>query len=103
MSERLISAVISTRFLPGARLPTYTACGFLGVSFRHFALAVIVGTLVWTTLLYSVSLGLGSIVMTRLGAWRWPVGIVLALVVLGAGRWISRRWAARTGKGEGSR
>src|SRR5262245_62151031 len=94
LDGRLIAAVISTRFLPGARLPTYTACGFLGVSFRRFAVAVVVGTMLWTTLLFAVSLSLGGLIMTQLGAWRWPGGILAGLAILGIGHWVSTR---RTG------
>lgn len=93
MRSRLISAVISTRFVPGARLPTYTACGFLGMPFRLFALAVIVATLVWTTLLFALALSVGSLVMTYLGEWRWPVGLAIAALVLLAGRLLARRQA----------
>jgi membrane protein DedA with SNARE-associated domain len=94
LDGRLVSAVISTRFLPGARLPTYTACGFLGVSFRRFAIAVVVGTMLWTTLLFAVSLSLGGLIMTQLGAWRWPGGILAGLAILGIGHWISTRRSA---------
>jgi len=94
LDGRLVSAVIATRFLPGARLPTYTACGFLGVSFRRFAIAVVVGTMLWTTLLFAVSLSLGGLIMTQLGAWRWPGGILAGLAILGIGHWIAAR---RTG------
>jgi len=94
LDGRLVSAVIATRFLPGARLPTYTACGFLGVSFRRFAIAVVVGTMLWTTLLFAVSLSLGGLIMTQLGAWRWPGGILIGLAILGIGHWIAAR---RTG------
>lgn len=99
MHSQLVSAVISTRFLPGARLPTYTACGFLGLSFRRFALAVIIGTAVWTVFLFSLTLGVGGVVMTRLGAWRWPVGLVLAVLILAVGRYVARK-ASRAGSGD---
>ena len=94
LDGRLVSAVIATRFLPGARLPTYTACGFLGVSFRRFAIAVVVGTMLWTTLLFAVSLSLGGLIMTQLGAWRWPGGILIGLAILGIGHWIAARRTA---------
>lgn len=101
MDSQLVSAVISTRFLPGARLPTYTACGFLGLSFRRFALAVIVGTSVWTIFLFSLTLGAGGVVMSSLSAWRWPAGLVLAALILALGRFLARR-LSRTGNGESS-
>lgn len=102
MGSQLISAVVSTRFLPGARLPTYSACGFLGLSFYRFALAVVFGTAVWTLLLFTITLGVGDVVMTYLDAWRWPVGIALAVLILGGGRYLARR-AGGAGNGESPR
>jgi len=58
------------------------------------AIAVVVGTMLWTTLLFAVSLSLGGLIMTQLGAWRWPGGILAGLAILGIGHWIAAR---RTG------
>lgn len=95
LNGRLVTAVISTRFLPGARLPTYTACGFLGVSFDRFVLSVIVATIAWTTLLFTASLGLGLAMVEWFGAWRWPIGIALALSLFMIGRRIAARRLSR--------
>lgn len=97
LNNRLIAAVISVRFLPGARLPTYTACGFLGMSFIRFALAVIVATLIWTSLLFTLALGAGHVIMTQFGAWRWPVSIAFVVMVMAAGQYVARRQARRVG------
>jgi membrane protein DedA with SNARE-associated domain len=86
LDDRLIMAVISTRFLPGARLPTYTACGFLGVSFARFALAVVIGTILWTTALFFVLLWFGVAVLERLGPWRWVAALGLIAMMLVVGR-----------------
>ncbi|MBN9559272.1 MAG: VTT domain-containing protein [Alphaproteobacteria bacterium] len=87
---RVFTVVLASRFLPGMRLPTYTACGFLRADFRRFALAAIVATLAWTTLLFCVSLRVGGFLIDHFGAWRWAgaVGFALALILLG-------RFAAR--------
>ncbi len=55
----VVKIVFISRFLPGARLPTYTACGYFRASLRQFALAAIGATLIWTTLLFGVSLHVG--------------------------------------------
>lgn len=85
LDDRLMMAVISTRFLPGARLPTYTACGFLGVSFARFTLAVVIGTVLWTTVLFFVLLWFGVAVLERLGPWRWiaALGLIALMLVFG--------------------
>jgi len=91
LSGRLITAVIAVRFLPGARLPTYTACGLLNVSFWRFTSGVIIGTLVWTTLLFVASSIIGSVLMPQLGALRWVGGAALALAIFASGRWLAVR------------
>lgn len=101
LNSRLIAAVISVRFLPGARLPTYTACGFLGMPFLRFALAVIVATLIWTTVLFTFALGAGKVIMTYFGAWRWPASIAFVVVLLAVSQYVARRQARRIGGKDG--
>ncbi len=82
---RVFKVVLVSRFLPGMRLPAYTACGFLRADFGRFAGAAIIATLAWTTLLFGVSLRLGQVLIDHFGAWRWAgaAGFALALLVVG--------------------
>ena len=86
--RRVFKVVFVSRFLPGMRLPTYTGCGFLEADFHQFVLAAIVATLIWTSLLFGVSLRVGKILMEHFGVWRWAGAIGFAVVVVAAG------WAA---------
>jgi membrane protein DedA with SNARE-associated domain len=63
--------------------------------FLRFALAVILATLIWTSLLFTFALGAGKVIMTHFGAWRWPAGIALAVVLLAVSQFIARRQARR--------
>jgi len=87
---RVFKVVLVSRFLPGMRLPAYTACGFLGADFRRFALAAIIATLAWTTLLFGVSLRLGQVLIDHFGAWRWAGAAGFALTLLIVGRLAAR-------------
>ena len=78
LESRVFKVVFISRFLPGMRLPTYTTCGFLGADFTRFALAAIVATLIWTSLLFGVSLHVGKVLAEHLGAWRWVGGLGFA-------------------------
>ena len=95
LDGRVFHVVFVSRFIPGARLPTYTACGFLGADWRRFALAAVVATLIWTSLLFGVSLKVGALLMQYLGAWRWLGGIGFALAVIVLGRTAARLQDAR--------
>lgn len=86
----VFKTVFISRFLPGARLPTYTLCGFVQASFARFALAAIAATLIWTSLLFAVSLRVGGFLMAHLGAWRWAGVAVFVATILVAGRLASR-------------
>ena len=90
LQKHVVKVVFVSRFLPGARLPTYTACGYFRASLRHFALAAIGATLIWTTLLFSVSLHIGSFMAEHLGVWRWAGMAGFALTIILAGRIAAR-------------
>jgi membrane protein DedA with SNARE-associated domain len=90
LRQRVFKVVLVSRFLPGMRLPTYPACGFLGADLKQFALAAIVATLAWTTLLFTVSLRIGQFLMDHFGAWRWAGAVGFAVVVVVVGRCAAR-------------
>ncbi|MDE8347797.1 MAG: VTT domain-containing protein [Acidocella sp.] len=96
VNRRLIPLVLVSRFVPGLRLPTYTSLGFLRARFTVFALAAIVATLAWTSLLFVVSLKLGVLLMRYLGIWRWAgLGLFLILLVV-TGRLAATLYNKRT-------
>ena len=86
ISGRIFKVVLVSRFLPGMRLPTYTTCGFVGANLARFALAAIVATACWTSLLFAASLRIGHVLMDHLGAWRWAGAAGFVLFVIVAGR-----------------
>lgn len=90
LQGNVFKTVFISRFLPGARLPTYTLCGFVHASFARFALAAIVATLIWTSLLFAVSLRVGAFLIAHLGAWRWAGVAVFAATILVIGRLAAR-------------
>jgi len=90
LQDNVFKTVFISRFLPGARLPTYTLCGFVEASFARFALAATVATGLWTSLLFAVSLRVGAFLMDHLGAWRWAGIAVFAATILAVGRLAAR-------------
>lgn len=81
----LFRVIFVSRFIPGTRLPIYTATGFFHAGFRVFILATALATLLWTTALFALSLKMGQILLDELGAWRWVgvAGFILAIVLVG--------------------
>ena len=79
LEERFEGAVFSSRFVPGMRLPTYTAAGFLQLPFRRFVPPVVIGTLIWTSLFFGGAYIFGNVAAAWLGVWKWPVGILVII------------------------
>ncbi len=96
LNKHVFKVVFVARFLPGVRLPTYTTCGFLHASFARFVLAATGATLIWTSLLFGVSVRVGAVLMAHLGAWRW-VGVGAFIVAIVAAGRIAARAAQPTG------
>ncbi|MCE9522731.1 MAG: VTT domain-containing protein [Alphaproteobacteria bacterium] len=84
LQRHFISAVVGARFLPGFRLPTYTASGFLGLSFWKFASISALAGLAWTSIIFSLVYFFGTMFADTLKMWRWPVAIALIALSFGA-------------------
>ncbi|MFL6213930.1 MAG: VTT domain-containing protein [Blastocatellia bacterium] len=59
-SRRGLAVIFTSRFVPGARLPTYFAAGLLDTSFGWFALYFLLAGIVWAPLLVGLSNWLGG-------------------------------------------
>jgi membrane protein DedA with SNARE-associated domain len=83
LEDRLFLAVVVARFIPGARLTTYSTVGFFQLSFIKFFSAVLLASALWTTLLFGLINLYGMQVVDNLGPWRWIlVAIVIALIFI---------------------
>lgn len=78
--------IFSVRFVPGLRLPTYTASGFFRSPLRKFAIASIGATLIWTTLLFGASYWFGSVTSHWLSEARFGIAFAVLLMLFFAGR-----------------
>lgn len=94
---RLGLILLSTRFLPGSRIPTYTACGFFGFSLTYFMAVLSVASLVWTSVIFAVVITTGAMVLDALGPWKWvgALGFIVLTIVLP--RLLGKRVARRLG------
>jgi membrane protein DedA with SNARE-associated domain len=100
LRRRYVWALLSARFMPGFRLPTYTASGFLGLPFAPFAGVAAGAGLVWTTLVFSLVFFFGLMVVEHLGPWRWALaGVLLVLMLVGPA--IAQRLARPVGDAPG--
>ena len=77
--RRLGPAVLLARVIPGLRLATYTACGFVAVPLLPFTAWVLLAVALWTLGLYGVSAAVGHALAERLGL---PPAIAVALPII---------------------
>ena len=92
--RRLPSAVLLARVIPGLRLATYTASGFVGVPFLPFTGWVLVAVSLWTLGLYGLSAAIGQALSQHLGLPP-AVAVALPVVVLALAVPLVRSWRQR--------
>ncbi|MDP2665368.1 MAG: VTT domain-containing protein [bacterium] len=86
LEGRYVLTVFSARFIPGSRLPTYTASGFFHFPFSTFALTAVGAVAIWTTFLFTVSYWFGSFTSGWLVHARWGIAAAFLLIILVIGR-----------------
>lgn len=82
LNRRLILTLFGARSVPGLRVPTYTASGFVGISFTRFALIAIGAAAVWSTFFFGVVYTFGAVAADILGPWMWAIGAILLLIAI---------------------
>lgn len=81
--RRLPSVVLLARVVPGLRLATYTACGFVRVPISPFTAWVILAVTLWTVGLYGLSAAIGQALAKHLGLPP-PLAVAIPILVLAA-------------------
>ncbi len=98
IAGRVLALVFAARFLPGSRLPIYTASGLIRAPFAPVAAIIVLTTPLWTGGLFAIAWLAGAAEAQHLLAAALPAGVVLAAAALLAPRWFSgpRRGPALT-------
>ncbi|MEN8690491.1 MAG: VTT domain-containing protein [Desulfobacterales bacterium] len=75
--------VLTSRFLPGSRLPTYFSAGMLGADFRRFSLYLGLAAALWTPILVGVSALVGHQMFAYFDLFKqYGIWVLLATVLL---------------------
>ena len=87
LETRFILTIFSARFIPGLRLPTYTASGFFRSPFLNFVSVATLTTTAWTTVLFLVSYWFGGVTTAHwLRPTRWIVAGAFLVTLFFVGR-----------------
>ncbi len=82
LGGRLIPSILLARVTPGLRLPCYTACGYLRLSFPTFALVAVIAVAAWSAGAFTLVYGYGIVAQAWLGQFSWAAGAVLLIAVI---------------------
>lgn len=86
LETRFVLTVFTARFIPGARMPTYTASGFFRSPLSVFMITAIGATSIWTTFLFFASYWFGNVTTGWMGPARWGIALVFLLALFLVGR-----------------
>lgn len=95
LETRYVLTIFTARFIPGSRLPTYTASGFFRSPLSTFVLTAMLATSVWTTFLFSASYWFGTSTSNWLGPVRWGIAFVFLLLLFFIARHNLRAYRAK--------
>jgi pimeloyl-ACP methyl ester carboxylesterase/membrane protein DedA with SNARE-associated domain len=73
--------ILGSRFVPGARLPTYLAAGALRYPARAFAAWLLVASLLWAPLVVGAAAGAGALALRPLERGALPAALALGLLL----------------------
>ncbi len=98
LNEQLPSAILLARAIPGLRLLTYTACGWLRVSLLRFCLCCCLAVTLWTAGLFYLSATLGELITRTTGlppAWAAALPVLAFACAFPAIRYLRSKYSKR--------
>lgn len=82
IAGRVLPLVFVARFLPGSRLPVYTASGLISAPFVPVAAIIVLTTPLWTGGMFAIAWFAGEAEAQRFLTVMLPVGAILAAAAL---------------------
>ena len=82
VAGRALALIFAARFMPGFRLPVFTASGMAGTPILPVSLIVAITTPVWTGALFEVARRAGEAAGSNFVTTALPIGLGLAAVAL---------------------
>lgn len=80
LNDRLFLTVAGCRLTPTLLFPTFAACGWLGVPFARFFLAVLLSATIYVPLLLLTVIFFGDALTRHIDLWGWTiVGVVMVM------------------------
>jgi membrane protein DedA with SNARE-associated domain len=95
LQSHLVRVLVVCRLTPGLLFPTFVACGWFKIPFWRFAFVSIVAGAVYSSIVLTIVILFGDLVLFHLGYWAW--GLLAVIVILYAIRnSFKSRWSKTT-------
>jgi len=95
IEKNLVRILVMCRITPGLLFPTFVACGWFRIPFWRFATVSIVAGAVYSSIMLTIMILFGDLVLYKLGYRAW--GLIVAVVVIYAIRnSLKSNWSKKT-------
>jgi membrane protein DedA with SNARE-associated domain len=100
LETHLVRVLVLCRITPGLLFPTFVACGWFRIPFTRFATVSILAGAVYSSVVLTLVMLFGGLVLNHLGYWAW--GLAAFVIVMFAVRnSFKSRWSKTTEKAMG--
>jgi membrane protein DedA with SNARE-associated domain len=79
LNSHLVRVLVVCRLTPGLLFPTFVACGWFKIPFWRFATVSIIAGAVYSSLVLTIVILFGNLILFHLGYWAWGT---LAVIVI---------------------
>jgi membrane protein DedA with SNARE-associated domain len=100
LENHLVRVLILCRITPGLLFPTFVACGWFRIPFRRFAVVSILAGALYSSVVLTIVIVFGDLVLNRLGYWAWGA-LALIIVAFALRNSFKSRWSKTTEKAMG--
>lgn len=95
LEAKYVITLFTARFIPGSRLPTYAASGFIRIPFKHFLMISLAATTLWTSTLFTLAYVFGNVAAMWVERGQWPLALAALVILAISGRQVLHTLADR--------
>jgi membrane protein DedA with SNARE-associated domain len=81
LETHLVRVLILCRITPGLLFPTFVACGWFRIPFVRFATVSILAGAVYSSIVLTLVILFGGLVLNHLGYWAWGVAALIIVAI----------------------
>lgn len=95
LETHLVRVLVICRLTPGLLFPTFVACGWFKIPFWRFATVSIIAGAVYSSIVLTIIILFGNMVLFHLGYWAWGA-LALIVVAFAIRNSFKSRWSKAT-------